>query len=355
MFDQTTKNGKDVKNNAWLLTAMLSGTNSTKDPNYNIKYITQNTLDPGASTIIDINTITTFYEHEGQVFIGSQRAGPDMEGYLCLTRIIDPRPIASFYTIHSTTGYICAETKGGNFFGMSNGNELVHLHNENAQSYLVTYSINDSDKKDITMSKLKRVNIQTDISSKLGIREVLVGTDAYTLRFSTDQGVSDSGDSSFTIVNTNKLSDEFYSAPQTTDIVIGAINLRASITGLEFRLLAQPFLFFSDAALANGIPVKVDITVSDMEEKPVVVKSQFTRFDDALSKVELDKYPTPTIEIDPVSLTKIAYPYSNVLMGNSLDFNVNLDPGVDSINTIQKTHLEQKIIIEGYEKITRRL
>jgi hypothetical protein len=92
-----------------------------------------------------------------------------------------------------------------------------------------------------------------------------------------------------------------------------------------------------------------------MEEKPVTVKSEFTRFDDALSKVELDKYATPTIEIDPVSLTRISFPYSNVLMGNSLDFNVNLDPGMDSVSTIQKNHLEQRIFIEDYDKIKRRL
>lgn len=175
-----------------------------------------------------------------------------MENYLCLTRIIDPVPIMSIYQVHSTTGYICAETKGGSFFGMSNGNELVHLYDDTAQGHLTTYSINDSDKKDITMSRLKRVFIKTDLSNKVGAREILVGTDNYTIKFATDKGINDVAENSFTIVNTNKLSDEYFSGKDTMDIVINTLNLRASITGLDFYLLAQPFLYFNDSNLDNA-------------------------------------------------------------------------------------------------------
>jgi hypothetical protein len=130
LFDQFTDNKKDVKNKGYLLTAFIRGSNLIKNPDYKLEAGVLNTLDPDDATTIDVDTITTFYEHEGQIFIGSQRKGTEMENYMCLTRIIFPENIMSIYKVHSSTGYICAETKGGSFFGMSNGNELVHLYDD---------------------------------------------------------------------------------------------------------------------------------------------------------------------------------------------------------------------------------
>jgi hypothetical protein len=105
------------------------------------------------------------------------------------------------------------------------------------------------------MSRLKRVFIKTDLSNKFGTREILVGTDNYTIKFAADKGIKDTAENSFTIVNSNKLSDEYFSGKDTLDIVINTLNLRASITGLDFYLLAQPFLYFDDSKLSNAIAV----------------------------------------------------------------------------------------------------
>lgn len=101
-----------------------------------------------------------------------------------------------------------------------------------------------------------------------------------------DQGVNDTGKNTLTVIRTQGLEDEFYSADNEADVVINSIQIQATVANTYFKMLGQPFIFFTDSKLEDGKEVKTEIKLTDSETtEAVIVNASFTRFDDALAKV----------------------------------------------------------------------
>ena len=69
------------------------------------------------------------------------------------------------------------------------------------------------------------------------MRDIHTGTNAYSLRFVSGQGVNDSGEGTYGVIKTDGLSSEGYSAANTVDFVVGSLRLSASLSNLSFYLL----------------------------------------------------------------------------------------------------------------------
>lgn len=98
LFDHWTTNGKDSYNQGHIITAEIHGSYANKDKEYKVQFGAVNVFDD-EDNLIKKNTISTIYEHEGRLFISSERNDQGYEGLQCLTRITAPTPIASFYTV----------------------------------------------------------------------------------------------------------------------------------------------------------------------------------------------------------------------------------------------------------------
>ena len=145
-----------------------------------------------------------------------------------------------------------------------------------------------------------------------------------------------------TILRNDGIEDEIVSKANELDLVINSLLLNVNTSQVNFKVVSQPFLFFTDDVLANGKEVKVDITVQDADGTPVIVKSSFTRFDDALAAVKIKNYNPVEIEIDPNSMTKHYFPYTNIEQGNSLKLEVSYNEGVPISKLVPLNFQKQK-------------
>lgn len=348
MFDQTTQNGKDKPHSQFLMSAEIYGTLEKKD--YKIQEGGNFRMEDSVG-LIKAETISTFYEHEGEMFVSSERNGEGYEGLMCLTRVNEP--VGDTFTVAPAGfGFFCSDIKGGAFFGMSNGNELFQLMIEENSQELRIFALNDSSKPQIAGTYIKTIKIDTSLKGKTGVREILSGSDAYTMRFAADQGIDDTGANSFTIIKTDDLEDEFLSQKGEVDVIINRIALNVDTAQTNIKILSQPFLFFEDKVLNDGEEVKVDITLNDADNVEVIVKATFTRYDNALAKVKLESYNPVTVELDPNSLTRHYFPYSNIIMGNSLTLEVTHTEGKAINKLVAINHQYQKHFITLPESST---
>lgn len=298
--------------------------------------------------VLKPDTISTIYEHENEIFIASERTTADREGFLCLTRINLPDTETFTFTLAPASyGYVCAETVGGDFFGMSNGNEAVHLLNADQKQSLVVYTVSDASKNNVRLTKQKNVPITTSLKDKKGVREILVGTQAYTINYSPDTGINDLGANTLTVINTDYLNQEFFSGAGALDIVINRLNIQTSLTEVLFKLMAQPFLKINDKVLKNGIKTDIDVGIKDADEQEVTVKFTFTRFDDANAEVKLTQVTPNIVDIDPYSLNKIYFPYDLISYGNSVTMNVNFqsETPINKLTPVKSQYMTHKISI----------
>lgn len=337
VFDQTTKNGKDKPFSGYLIAAEITGTLSSGT--YSIAAAGNYKLNDSEKQL-KADTISTLYEHEGEIFVQSERQGSD--GIACLTRINEPSG-DSFTLAPKGYGFFCSNISGGTFFGMSNGNELLQLVTTDKTQELRIFSLTDSSQPNLSGTFIKTVKLTTSLQGKDGVREIFSGTNAYTIRFSMDQGVNDTGKNTLTVIRTQGLEDEFYSADNEADVVINSIQIQATVANTYFKMLGQPFIFFTDSKLEDGKEVKTEIKLTDSETtEAVIVNASFTRFDDALAKVQIKDYNPIQVEIDPFSLTRHYFPYTNVEMGNSIEFDINYNEGKAINKLVPMCYQKQK-------------
>ena len=261
VFDQTVNNGKDVAHSQIMHQAYISTTYKDKEVTNDIKYVGESKLNDEENQI-DATTIGSIYEHEGELFISAQRTGE--QGHPCLTRLQEPED-GKFKLSPAGSGKFCSPERGYEFFGISNGNELIQLQiNPDSQQMLV-FAMFDSSMPEIKAKLSKTVSLGTSLKDTKGIREVISGTDTYSIKIATDQGINDTGSNTITRVLTDGLNAEFVSADEDVDIVINSINIAANKNELKFKILSQPFIYFEDKVFEDKAEKKIDIVISDAD------------------------------------------------------------------------------------------
>lgn len=157
LFDQYIDNGKDAKHSQYLLTASLDGT--FKEKKYMLKEGGKYKLD-NTNNLVNVDTITTFYEHEGALFLGAELNSPDQKGFKCMTRINEPTE-TTFTLAPPGYGFVCADIKGGDFFGMSYGNELFQLVVDEDSQELRVFTISDAQEPKVNLQYKHAIKINT--------------------------------------------------------------------------------------------------------------------------------------------------------------------------------------------------
>jgi hypothetical protein len=149
----------------------------------------------------------------------------------------------------------------------------------------VVYSLTETERPYAVLSKQKTYALTINpIKPSVAVRDIHTATDTLSFRFVAGNGIDDSGQNSFNVIQADLLDYQEYSQDKHVDFCFNQFRLNTRINGVDlyFYLNAQPFLFIDDSILQENVETKFKLLVSDDGGKgeSASLDATITRFKD---------------------------------------------------------------------------
>lgn len=328
-FDQKTSNGKDES--VSLNTVRFNITQGIKDVKGELYRFVGNSKD------IDAESIGTYYEFENQLFFSSKRK--DQTDKLCLTRLKINRGNSQGTLEAEDKAFYCTDNKS-DFIGFGQGNQIFSFNKDQKTLNKVIVRWGKNDITPITqVGDVVTLDDNVYDSAKTGgIREIHEGENTYVVRFAKDTGTNDSGDSTIIVAN-EEIKVQFTADKGIVNAAVNTFNIQFTAQKVNYMLLKGAYFTLNSLEPENN-RIDIQIVATDSETtEGVTAQGSWYVIDDPFDKVEISSYVHPPLEIYPGGYSRLIFPYSTVLSGNDLNFELNFGAGDYAKNLVQKTQL----------------
>lgn len=329
-FDQNTKNGKDDTVSLNMVSFLLDDDKVIQDGK-------ARRFQEKSEDILAPDSITTYYEFDGQFFVSGIRK--DQDELICLTRLtFDDNN--EFINLEKDAFYCEKDLKNG-FLGFGQGNQIF-IYNSDTKTFKKKYITWPSTSQIPTVKDADYFELdQSVFSGKGGIREIHEGQNNYIIRLAQDVGVDDSGTNSIIVAN-DELKVQFNAKEKSVNSLVNSFNFEFTQGRINTYILKGAFYVLSTDE-PESAHVSIGIKASDADTPDgITVTGNWYIINDPFDTVDVSSYVHPPIEIYPGGYSRFIFPYSTVTKGNDLTFKLNFAGDDFTKNLNQQTLLYQE-------------